>query len=657
MSDETARAGGQAQDGHLGARPGEASASASAAGAQADASRMDAQQLLAALRALRHAPRDAAYWPRLAQCLMQLCRARSALVVRESPDGSWQVLASALPPDGVPPADAAARLAELAPRALAQGHAYSPGGQGGGQGGLMAAVRLLDPQGTTLALLEIGARDRAAINDLLIRAQLVADLPTSGTLAPLEGPAQPASTNARALVPAQDLVDLVDLVARVMKETEFGAATLTLVNLLSTALGCQQVVLGVADDGLVRVAAISHIDRFERKAENVQLLESALEEALDQRADLVHPLPPDSPMVGLAHDRVARLLGYEHLATVIAHDDEAPHTPALALMLSRQGAGFDAARLQQVSVALHLLQPWIATLRERSRWAGARLWAGTRARARRWLSPEKPGRKALALGAALFVLGISVGTWPYRIDGSAELVTDSVQVVSAPFDSHLARVFANLGDTVESGAVLVQMDVRELELQAGDLASEVRRFEAEADRARAAVQAAETQIATARAAQARARLERVRYQLEQALVRAPFAGVVVEGERKELAGTPVRQGDKLFRLARIEGLYAVVHVSERDVRELPEQASGHLRLLSQPDRQIGFRVTQVVPIAQARGAQGGQIQLRVELEPGAPQPWWRPGMTGLAQIDAGERRILWIWTHRLVDTLRLKLWW
>ena len=66
---------------------------------------------------------------------------------------------------------------------------------------------------------------------------------------------------------------------------------------------------GTADDGLVRVAAISHIDRFERKAENVQLLESALEEALDQRADLVHPLPPDSPMVGLAHDRVARLLG------------------------------------------------------------------------------------------------------------------------------------------------------------------------------------------------------------------------------------------------------------------------------------------------------------------------------------------------------------
>ncbi len=52
----------------------------------------------------------------------------------------------------------------------------------------------------------------------------------------------------------------------------------------------------------------------------------------------------------------------------------------------------------------------------------------------------------------------------------------------------------------------------------------------------------------------------------------------------------------------------------------------------------------------------GQVQLRVMLDQ-APESWWRPGMTGLAQIDAGERRIFWIWTHRVVDSLRLKLWW
>jgi hypothetical protein len=32
-------------------------------------------------------------------------------------------------------------------------------------------------------------------------------------------------------------------------------------------------------------------------------------------------------------------------------------------------------------------------------------------------------------------------------------------------------------------------------------------------------------------------------------------------------------------------------------------------------------------------------------------------MSGIAKINAGERSLLWIITHRTVDFLRLKLWW
>jgi hypothetical protein len=515
---------------------------------------------------------------------------------------------------------------------------------------------MVDPEGTTLALLEISARERAAINDLLVRAQLVADLPAAGPFsqgADTTGLSAPAST---AIAPAQEQLGLVDLVALVMKEAHFGSASLALVNLLSAALKSDQVVLGVAEHGIVRVEAISHIDRFEHKAENVQLLEAALEEALDQHGDLIYPLPSGSPKIALAHDRLARIMGYGSLGTLVVRDDDAPQRPPMVLLLGRRDGGFEPARLQQVSVAMHLLHPWLVALRERSQGLLRRSWRQFRHGAREALSPEKPGRKLLALAALLFVVGISVGKWPYRLEASAELATDSVQVVSAPFDGYLRQVQANLGDTVRAGAVLAQLDTRELNLQVADLASEVGRYDAEADRARAQGQAAETQIAIARASQARARLERVRFQLAQAQVLAPFDGVVVEGERKELSGSPVRQGDKLFRLARVEGLYAVIHLPERDVRELQAQAKGRLRLLSQPDREIGFQVETLVPIVQMRGGQGGQFHLKVKLDQ-TSEDWWRPGMTGLAQIDVGDRTILWIWTHRLVDTVRMKLWW
>jgi hypothetical protein len=32
-------------------------------------------------------------------------------------------------------------------------------------------------------------------------------------------------------------------------------------------------------------------------------------------------------------------------------------------------------------------------------------------------------------------------------------------------------------------------------------------------------------------------------------------------------------------------------------------------------------------------------------------------MSGIAKINAGRRNLAWIGTHRLVDFLRLKLWW
>jgi len=139
-------------------------------------------------------------------------------------------------------------------------------------------------------------------------------------------------------------------------------------------------------------------------------------------------------------------------------------------------------------------------------------------------------------------------------------------------------------------------------------------------------------------------------------VRAPFDGVIVEGERKDLLGAPVKKGDKLFRIARVEGLYVVATVPEGDMPLVPAQASGELVLVSDPDRRIPLRVTAVIPVAQTKGQDGNQFLLRAEMQQPAAD-WWRPGMSGAVRIDAGERNVAWILTHRLVDKLRLWLWW
>jgi hypothetical protein len=34
----------------------------------------------------------------------------------------------------------------------------------------------------------------------------------------------------------------------------------------------------------------------------------------------------------------------------------------------------------------------------------------------------------------------------------------------------------------------------------------------------------------------------------------------------------------------------------------------------------------------------------------------RPGMKGVGKVEIGERKLVWIWTHGLVDRIRLWFW-
>ena len=41
---------------------------------------------------------------------------------------------------------------------------------------------------------------------------------------------------------------------------------------------------------------------------------------------------------------------------------------------------------------------------------------------------------------------------------------------------------------------------------------------------------------------------------------------------------------------------------------------------------------------------------------GDRSPEWRPGMVGEARIDVREEPVWWIYSHRVIDWVRLKLW-
>ncbi|OGA97410.1 MAG: hypothetical protein A3E25_09850 [Burkholderiales bacterium RIFCSPHIGHO2_12_FULL_69_20] len=645
-----------------------------------------ARALIEALHALREAPHGADHWAQVAAGVQRLCRAQSAWVLVVTPAATaaannptatdWRCLGASTPDHSLLQAAWAGELQPLIARATQQGFASCPGRTASGVALWWAAVRLERVDGGWL-LLAIPDHERPQLNELLLRAQLVADMPApaeGGTAhadagpaaapaaqAPVEpaftAPVPTASTNTGASAAAPLLAAVS---AEVVAQARFGPATLALVNGLAAHCEAVQVVLGWRHGSSDRVhtVAISHRDKFDRFSTPLALTDDALDEALDAEggvalappaAGVVNPLPTP------AHDLLQASLGPVHLLSLpLRRGDAAPR--AVLLLAFDAARPPDAALREQLQQTMAPLLPWLETLHQQDRAWPLRLGDALRERARALLGPSHLGLKTSAALIALLLLYALIAHWDYRVSANGQLATDSTRIISAQFDGRIDEARLSAGDTVQEGTVLASLDTRELRQQETDAQAERKRFLSEADRARAANALADLEVATARAAQAGARLARLTDLLAQAEHRAPFDGVVVEGERKELQGAPVRKGDKLYRLARVEGLYATLMVPERDAALVAAGATGELVLVSRPDHKIPLKVLAVIPVAQTRGQEGNYFMLRAELLQ-APQAWWRPGMSGAARIDAGERQVAWILTHRLIDSLRLMLWW
>lgn len=600
------------------------------------------RRLIDALRELRRqggAAADAAFWRRFAEQVRPLCLAEQAAIVRQA-QAAPELLA--LEPAATDPADWLQQpwLEGLMRRAARNDFAASPPGSDG-SGQARVAVRLL-AEGPLFLVLLIGEEGLPRLNDVLLRAQLVADIGTGTAAAADDG---------------RGALRFLDLVAETYASARFSTAAYGLVNgLVSHATQIDQAVLGWREGDYLRVKAISHFDRFEKKTELVKVLEAAMEEAADQAVS-IHDADAEQHPGGLmvmAHRQLRMQLQCRAVFSVClgggGEDDQ-----AVLLLVSHQ-EGLPAELRESVHFVGQVVFARLLALKQREDGVHKR---GLRAlrRGLGWaVGPEHVWIKCFAIVlSALLAYGL-FGTLTHRVEGSAQLTTDSIRLVSAPFDGRIDQAAVSSGDEVAADAVLAVMDMEDLLLQRAELQADLQRNLAEVNRARAVFDLIESEVAAARVAQNQARLQRLGVYLEQGEVRAPFAGVVVEGERQDLLGLPVARGDSLYRIARIEGMYLRIEIPQESVHFIEVDDRGEFVFVSQPDRKLPFTVRRIIPMAQVRDAGGAVFEVKADLDV-APEEWWRPGMGGVAKVDKGPRPVLWVIGHRLVNRLRLWLWW
>src|SRR6185503_601991 len=224
--------------------------------------------------------------------------------------------------------------------------------------------------------------------------------------------------------------------------------------------------------------------------------------------------------------------------------------------------------LQQLRLWCDQAARRLADLERRDRWFGARWAALWKEKFAIVLGPKHTWAKVTAVCVVALLTVLFFVRVPYRVEGNFVLKSDEAQFRTAPFDGYIEQVFVRPGDAVKTGDRLVKLATKELELEASAAQAELGRFQREAEKARATNALAEMRVALALGEQAKARLDLVLHRLNEAAILAPFDGIVVEGDLRERLAAPVKQGDALLRLARIDQLYAEAEVNERDIHEI-----------------------------------------------------------------------------------------
>lgn len=422
-------------------------------------------------------------------------------------------------------------------------------------------------------------------------------------------------------------------------------------NSLTVELGVERVSLGVIKGSKIVLRGVSQSAHFDHRSALARDIAETMEEACDQ-----------GQPVGYPWDRDGRLVTRNHRQFTESHGNRAvlsipligANEPFGALFIERSADQLEPAEVAQLDDLARSIAPYLERSYAADRFALVKAAKAFVRGAKFLFGPRRVGEKLLITGMLVAIAFISVVKIEHRVDARAILRSTDVAVVSAPFDGFLAAVHTDLGETVLQDQLLAELDTRELLQEESIAVADVARYAREVEKARAVREFAAMNIAASQQAQAEANLELVRFRLANAEIRALRNGIIVEGDLRKQLGSPIRQGDFLMQIASNEELYLELEFDQTSFHLIDRNDIGELALVGRPDQKIEFAIERIDPIARS-GPSGNSFEAKAGLT-SERQAWWRPGMVGTAKIEAGEKTILWIVSHRTINFLREFFW-
>jgi membrane fusion protein (multidrug efflux system) len=230
---------------------------------------------------------------------------------------------------------------------------------------------------------------------------------------------------------------------------------------------------------------------------------------------------------------------------------------------------------------------------------------------------------------------VTVDTVTEDIRAVGTLQANEAVFISSEIAGRIRAFGFGEGDSVNAGAVLVELDADILRAELAKVESDLTLAEANLQRANTlarqgtgTLRARDEAVAAQQAATANLALARAR--LDKATITAPFAGVV--GLRSVSAGAYIIPGDRLVQLSDIDPVKVEFRVPELLLSSLRAGQSIRVTVDALPDRQFDGEIYVIDPLVDANGR---AVRLRARIA--NPDRVLFPGLFARVQIVV-ERR-------------------
>lgn len=453
--------------------------------------------------------------------------------------------------------------------------------------------------------------------------------------------------------PSNNLSLILELINHIVNENKFKLSLMKLVDDLCLRFDASRVSIGWQFNGYVSPKAISHVEDFLKSSYSSKALEAIYEESYEQDSEIFYPEDENSDLITNAHKLY---LKDNKLFAMYTFPIRLENEIIAVINFEMKEKELSQSELETIRLALNLIAPILNNIYKSDQNLIKKTITKLEKTAKNFFGAENTLIKLSSVLVSILFLWIMFGKLEYKVESLTNLQTDNIAYVSAPFDGIVEEVFIDSGDSIEKNDSLLSFDNKELILKKLEINANIIRYDTEAEKARSQRKLADMQIALAKKEQAVSNLKKLDYFLNKAHLKAPFDGIVIEGDKEKLLGSPFSKGDILIQIANPTDLYAKLKVQEEYIDEIKVGQTAQLNLLSRPHEYFTVKIEKIIPMANVDDQSGNVFTVKVVFIDEV-QDWMRPGMSGIAKIKIEQRPVYWILTHKISDFFHMHIWW